>query len=170
MQQLEMPSVPPTGEAQCAAVLIDVVPLIMRAIREEMRSHRAADLSVPQFRVLMFLNRRQEATLSQVAEHLGVTLPSASRMVDGLANRKLLTRRISASDRRYVSLAVTGRGRSRVESTHRAAQLRLAEMLGTLPAEERRAVVQVMDVLRPIFTPGRTDAHAGGRLYANVAT
>ena len=161
MQQLAIPSNPPVGEAQCAAALIDVVPLIMRAIREEMRKHRATDLSVPQFRVLMFLNRRQEATLSQVAEHLGVTLPSASRMVDGLADRGLLTRRISPSDRRYVALAVTGRGRSRVESADRATQLRLAEMLGTLPADERLAVVQVMDVLRPIFTPGRrTESHA----------
>ena len=161
MQHLATRSVPPVSEVQCAAVLIDVVPLIMRAIREEMRRHRAADLSVPQFRVLMFLNRRQEATLSQVAEHLGVTLPSASRIVGGLADRKLLTRRISPSDRRYVALAVTGRGRSRVELAHRTAQLRLAEMLGTLPAEEQLAVVQVMDVLRPIFTPGRrTETHA----------
>lgn len=129
--------------------------MVMRALRDEMRRHRAADLSVPQFRVLMFLNRHQQATLSLAAEHIGLTLPSASRMVDALAARKLVTRRISPSDRRCVTLALTTRGRSRLESTHRAAQLRLAAILGALSAEERLAVVQAMDVLRPIFTPGR---------------
>ncbi len=156
-----MESTQPVSEGRCAAVLIDVVPLVMRALRDEMRRHRAAGLSVPQFRVLMFLGHRQEATLSQVAEHVGLTLPSASRMVDGLAARKLVTRRISPSDRRCVTLALTTRGRSRLESAHRAAQLRLAAMLGALSAEERLTVVQAMDVLRPVFTPRRTpEAHA----------
>jgi DNA-binding MarR family transcriptional regulator len=120
-----------------------------------MRRHRAADLSVPQFRVLAFLDRRRGATLSQVAEHSGLTLPSTSRMVDGLVARKLLTRRISPSDRRFVTLALTTQGRSRLESARRATQFRLAEMLRGLSAEERLAVVRAMEVLRPVFMPGR---------------
>ena len=34
----------------CAREVLEVVPLIMRAIRTDMRSHRTPDLSVPQFR------------------------------------------------------------------------------------------------------------------------
>jgi hypothetical protein len=38
-------------------VLLDVLPQVMRAIRAEMRSHRALGLSVPQFRALGFVRR-----------------------------------------------------------------------------------------------------------------
>ena len=123
MQQLEKRSTTVVSEGHCAAALIEVVPLVMRALRAEMRRHRSADLSVPQFRVLAFVDRRRGATLSEVAEHIGLTLPSASRMVDGLVARNLLTRGISPSDRRFVALALTAQGRSRLESARRATEV-----------------------------------------------
>ncbi|MGD0204875.1 MAG: MarR family transcriptional regulator [Dehalococcoidia bacterium] len=127
----------------------------MRALRAEMRRHRSADLSVPQFRVLAFVDRRRGATLSEVAEHIGLTLPSASRMVDGLVARKRLTRGISPSDRRFVALALTAQGRSRLESARRATKFRLAGMLKGLSVEERLTVFRAMEVLRPVFMPGK---------------
>jgi hypothetical protein len=57
---------------QCAREVMETVPLVMRFIHTEMRSRRAPLLSVPQFRVLMFLSGRPGAPLSSVAEHLGV--------------------------------------------------------------------------------------------------
>ena len=52
----------------------------------------AADLSVPQFRTLLFLRRHPGASLSEVAEHIGLTLPSISKMIDRLEARDLLAR------------------------------------------------------------------------------
>jgi DNA-binding MarR family transcriptional regulator len=78
----------PTAE-QCAQDVLDVAPLIMRAIRADMRAHRHAGFSVPQFRMLAFLNRNEGASLSGLAEFIGLTLPSASTMVDTLVARKL---------------------------------------------------------------------------------
>lgn len=36
----------------CAAELLDTVPLLMRAIRTNVRSHSGPELSLPQFRTL----------------------------------------------------------------------------------------------------------------------
>ncbi len=77
---------------ECARQLLDTTPQIMRFIRAEMRSHRGHDLSVPQFRTLTFINRNPEASLSNLANHLGLTLPSTSKLVDGLVNQKIITR------------------------------------------------------------------------------
>jgi DNA-binding MarR family transcriptional regulator len=33
-----------------AREILDIVPVIMRVIRAEMRNHRSADLAIPQFR------------------------------------------------------------------------------------------------------------------------
>lgn len=75
---------------ESAGRLLDTVPQVMRCIRTEMRSRRGHNLTVPQFRTLNFLKRSPEASLSEVAEHLGLTLPSASKIVDGLVTEKLL--------------------------------------------------------------------------------
>ena len=61
-------------EAELASKLVEVIPLVMRAIRSHMRANRALDLSVPQYRALGFVVRHPGASLSQVAEHQGLTL------------------------------------------------------------------------------------------------
>lgn len=144
----------PVSSEECAHQVLDVVPLVMRAIRVEMRRH-ALDLSVPQFRVLTYLNRAEGASLSDVAEHIGLTLPSMSKMIDGLVVRGLVTRQTSTTDRRCVTLALTARGKSAFEAARRATQARLAQMLAALPAGERASVVQAMQALHPIFAPAR---------------
>ena len=136
---------------ECAHEVFEVVPLAMRAIRAEMRSRRALGLSVPQFRTLAFLNRNEGASLSDLAEYIGLTLPSMSKMVDGLVVRQLVTRRDSSVDRRYVTLALTPLGKSTWEAARQGTQARLAEMLATLPPEERNTVVLAMQALRRVF-------------------
>jgi DNA-binding MarR family transcriptional regulator len=140
---------------ECAREVLEVVPLVMRAIRAEMRCHRTQDLSVPQFRALNFLNHHEGASLSDVAEHIGLTLPSMSSMIEGLVLRSLVTRQTDAGDRRRITLALTARGQAALQSLHDATQAHLAERLAALPASERAAIVQAMQALRPIFTPHR---------------
>jgi DNA-binding MarR family transcriptional regulator len=139
---------------ECAREVLEVVPLIMRTIRMEMRNHRTLDLSVPQFRTLNFLNRRKGATLSEVAEHVGLTAPSMSKMIDGLVERGLVMREMSAVDRRRVTLTLAPLGESVLESTRLGTEARLAERFAALPETDRSIVAQAMEVLRPIFAPG----------------
>src|SRR5271165_7029185 len=121
MQQMQ--STTEGGVEACAGVVLDVVPLVMRTIRNHMRAARAADLSVPQFRALAFLKSHPGATLSDVAEHVGLTLPAASRMIDGLVARNYAERRPSTSNRRCIELRVSTDGYEMVELTRRHTQM-----------------------------------------------
>ena len=58
----------------CAAELLEVVPLMMRVIRAKVRAHSSPELSVPQFRALAFLGRNEGAMLGDVATFLVLTL------------------------------------------------------------------------------------------------
>ncbi len=139
----------------CAHQVLEVVPLVMRAIRSEMRDHRTPDLSVPQFRTLAFLNRYEGASLSDVAEHIGLRLPSMSKLMDGLVARGLVTRQTHPVDRRRVTLALTARGRTTLQTALKATQACLAERLATLSTPERATVTQAMLILHPLFKSGR---------------
>lgn len=148
-QSTEQPDDRSDAEA-CATLVLDVVPLVMRAIRCEMRRHRAG-LSVPQFRALTFLQTAAGASLSDVAEHVGLTLPSMSKLIDGLVARNLVARQTSPADRRCVTLSLTPTGVATLEAARQATRARLAELLQVLAADDRAAVVQALHALRPIF-------------------
>ncbi len=143
----------PSSPKACAGQVLDTVPPIMQFIRGEMRQHRALGISVPQFRVLTFLERRPGGSLSDAAERVGLSLPAMSRLVDGLVDRELLTREDSASDRRRVELRITESGRELVRTAREGAQARLAELLANLSPKERAQVVGAMETLRPRFLP-----------------
>ncbi len=136
---------------QCAGEVLDVIPLIMRSIRREMRSHRSAELSVPQFRALAFTAMNRGATLTDLASHLGLMAPAASKIVNGLVEAELMERRTSPSDRRCIWLALTPAGSTQLESTRRMARDCLAEMFAPLSAAECGQIAAVMRQLRALF-------------------
>jgi DNA-binding MarR family transcriptional regulator len=148
---------------ECARQILEAVPMVMAAIRIEIRSHRGSELSVPQFRVLIFLNRHAGASLSDMAESLGLTLPSMSKMIDGLVARNMVTRQMDPEDRRRVTLVLTALGREAMQSAYKATESRLAERLAALPASERRTIIKTMQVLASIFGSGREAKTAIGK-------
>jgi len=136
----------------CALRVLDAVPAVMRFIRAEMRSKRARGVSVPPFRSMAFLRTNEGASLSQVAEHVGLSMPAMSRLVDGLVKRGLLARGSSESDRRKVTLQLTTRGQDMIKAARKWTQHRLAGVLENLPKDQRAEIADAMTVLKSAFT------------------
>ena len=135
----------------CARELMDTVPQIIQAIRVEMRLGRGANISIPQFRTLRFIQRHIDSSLSDIADHLGLTLPSASKLVDGLVKQKLVNRQESATDRRRLTLGLTQSGESIVNIARANAHASLANKLSVLSDDELDTVMHAMELLRPLF-------------------
>jgi len=135
----------------CARELMDTAPKIMQSIRVEMRRGRGSDLSIPQFRTLRFVQRNPDSSLSDLADYLGVTLPSASKLVDGLVKQELISRQESTADRRRLTLVLTQNGDSLVNSARDSAQADLMQILGCLSEDELQTVHQAMELLYPLF-------------------
>ncbi len=140
---------------EVACEVLEVVPLLMRAIREQMRSHRAAEVSVPQFRALAFIEKHPGTSLTDVAAHIGLTLPSMSKLIDGLVERKLAKREFDAVDRRRVTLGLTPRGRAVLQAARDSTHAYLAGVLAQLEPAERATVIQAMEYVRPLFQSER---------------
>lgn len=137
----------------CAGEVLDTVPLIMQFIRVEMRRSRGPGISVPQFRALNYLSRTEGASLSSVADRVGLSLPAMSRLIDGLVDRDLVRREESTEDRRRITLQLTGLGKDLIRTARAGAQARLSEALATLPASQRGEIALAMQRLRPVFLP-----------------
>ena len=131
--------------------LMDTSPEIMQSIRVEMRRGHGLDLSIPQFRTLRFIQRNPDSSLSDLSDHLGLTLPSVSKLVDGLVKQELISRQESASDRRRITLVLTKSGESIVNSARASALANLAKILSCLSNEELKTIHQAMELLQPLF-------------------
>lgn len=134
-----------------ASDLLDVVPIVMRDIRSEMRSRRSHDLTVPQFRALLFLNRNKGSSLLDVAKFMGLASPSVCRLIDALVSREFVTRNEHPEDRRRLKLTVTDHGRHVLEICRKGTLAHLSERLSLLAPEEREAVVKALRALRSAF-------------------
>jgi DNA-binding MarR family transcriptional regulator len=137
----------------CASELLEVVPMVMRAMRAEVRGHRAPELSLPQFRALAFIGRNEGAMLSDVANFLGLSLPAASKLVEGLVAAKFTVRRQDTLDRRKISLRLSPSGRVKYEAILTHARAFLSRTVEHLTEAQRMEILAAMHTLRTIFQP-----------------
>ena len=98
------------------------------------------DSSFSQVKMLFLLEDGGEHSVKEIATHLGLSLPAASRAVDGLIQRGHVTRRESVVDRRSRLVALTDDGRAVVERLLRARLKTLEAFAGELTPEERESL------------------------------
>jgi DNA-binding MarR family transcriptional regulator len=101
-------------------------------------------VSVTQLRALTVLREREGTRLADLARDLGITVSTASRLVDRLVAAGLAERRRSATTRRELALGPAPAGRELLE---RYDALRLADLraaLATLPGSRRAEVAAAL--------------------------
>lgn len=136
---------------RCALEVMETVPLVMRFIRGEMRRQGATDLSVPQFRALGFLHRNPGASLSDLAEHLGITRATASATVERLVRRGLINRTDDPQERRRLILTLTAEGSEHLQQARQATSTSVANVLATLSEVKLLQVIQGLSLLEDVF-------------------
>jgi DNA-binding MarR family transcriptional regulator len=141
--------------AEVAREVLKVVPGVMGTIRKEMRSYRGAMLSVMQFRALVYIDHHPKTSLSSVADHLGLTLPTVSTMVDGMVDSDLVMRNDSAADRRRVELSLTTSGQNLLTKAVRGTEKRLEDMLTPLEPHQLEQVYKVMQLFEYVFSAAK---------------
>ena len=135
----------------CSRDLMEITPQIVQLIRIEMRSGRGDDLTIPQFRTLRYVQKNPDTSLNSLADHLGLTPPSVSKLVDGLVKQDLITRRESPIDRRKLTLVLTNNGEEIVNRARSKAQERLAEKMSLLSEPDLNTIHHAMELLSTYF-------------------
>ncbi|HEU4570706.1 MAG TPA: MarR family transcriptional regulator [Gemmatimonadales bacterium] len=135
---------------------------VARLVRAEARRHRPAGLSLSEFRALAYLGAYPGATLTELAEYVGLGLPTASKLVETLRRRGDLTRRADPADRRRSVLALTRQGKGRVDAAMRVVRAQMRRRLGGLTAAEARVVRRAMAILEPLMASAAGSAARGG--------
>lgn len=122
----------------------------MRGIRRAMRSTAPPGLTVVQLRALTFVGRQPGSGLSKLAEHLGMSPPSGSALVDRLVRDGLLHRAIDPAERRRIRLQLTDTGAARVKAARRSARTWLRNELAEFSTDDLERLSTSLDALAQI--------------------
>ncbi len=121
--------------------------LVAIAARSLADLDEADDVTLTQYRSLVVLASRGPQGMASLADALGVTPPTASRLCDRLVRKGLVRRRADRSDRRQVRVALTDSGRSLVDVVTERRRHQIAALLQSVPEEARRSVVAGLQLL-----------------------
>jgi DNA-binding MarR family transcriptional regulator len=135
-----------TRDSQRAArELLNVALLVMKGVAAELRRSELP-LAPAQLGTLMRV-ATGSCTLSELARHQLVSLPTMSRSVDMLVRRQLLERWIDEEDRRQTLVRLTPQGSRVVAEVKRRSEQHVARILEELSGDEHARVVDALDVL-----------------------
>jgi DNA-binding MarR family transcriptional regulator len=100
-----------------------------------------APVSASQLRVLLALDSHDDINLRTLADHLGSTPPSTSRLCDRLQAAGFVEREVSDMDRREVRLHLSARGSTFLTDLRVRREAALREVLHQMPPTARSALL-----------------------------
>ena len=104
----------------------------------------AEEVTLTQYRTLVVLASRGPQTLNGLAQAVGVTPATATRMCDRLVRKRLIVRRAEREDRRNLRVSLTPKGHDLVASVTANRRHEIARIVSAIPSEERLALVQTL--------------------------
>ena len=128
----------------------EIVDSVLRASRALVavaaRSLAAAEdeVTLPQYRVLVLLSNRGAQRALDLADQLGVTQSTVTRMCDRLERKGLINRERPRDNRRVVITAISARGQQLVDAVTRRRRTEIRTILRRMTTDDREALVSVL--------------------------
>ena len=136
-----------------ARELLHVVMLVMKTVAAEMRRSRRP-LAPAQMGSLMRIGAGA-CTMSELARHQAVSLPTISKSVDMLVRRGWVERGIGKRDRRQSLVRLTPGGRRVLADIQQRAERHVAGTLAPLAPADRAQLVAALTILTGVLSaPG----------------
>ena len=117
---------------------------VLVAVAARSLSDVAEDVTLTQYRTLVILASRGPQNLAGLAEAVGVTPATATRMCDRLVRKGLVRRRTERDDRRQLRVALTAKGRSLVDAVTDRRRREIEIIMKDISTEEQVVLVQAL--------------------------
>ncbi|MDY6916720.1 MAG: MarR family transcriptional regulator [Chloroflexota bacterium] len=105
------------------------------------------DLTMPQLKVVLLLFLNGQMRMSDIASALGVSLATATGVVDRLVDRGIILRENDASDRRVVLCRLSEKGQSLTDVLWQSARERARELLLAMTPSRLQLVNEALEAL-----------------------
>jgi DNA-binding MarR family transcriptional regulator len=140
-----------TTDAHAAArELLKGMMLVMRTVAAEMRRSSTEPIAPAQFGTMMKI-ATGSCTLTDLARHQAVSLPTVSKSIDALVRRGWIERCVDPTDRRQTLVRMTRDGERVMADVKRRAEDYVASRLSSLSEAERAQLVAATELLTRVI-------------------
>jgi DNA-binding MarR family transcriptional regulator len=140
----------PDHTTQIAAALERLLPSLWEACFTPLPPGLVVDLPVGQARTLIHLAVSGRRRMGELAEDLGVKLPTATRIVDRLVERGLAERSPCEDDRRVVWVNATQEGEEIADAARRFRRGIMVGRLSRLDGHQRESLLRALELLEDV--------------------
>jgi len=95
--------------------------------------------------VLLFLYRKGESNMSQVAEYLNTPLNTATGIITRMENKKMVSRNRNPEDKRVVTIILTDIGKQQISEIIKNAAIYGQRLMNDLTQDEIKVFMNVLD-------------------------
>jgi DNA-binding MarR family transcriptional regulator len=114
---------------------------VLVAVAARSLSDIAEEVTLTQYRTLVVLASRGPQNLVGLAEAVGVTPATATRMCDRLVKKKLVVRQAELDDRRQIRLALTKKGIKLISAVTDRRRREIETIVRAIDPEEQHVLV-----------------------------
>lgn len=101
-------------------------------------------ITFPQFLILDFLFKQEEAAMSDIAHYLMITTAAATGTVDRLVKCGFVRRMADPSDRRVIKIRLTPAGTEVVRKIHGERRQMICDVFGQISEQERDDYLRIL--------------------------
>jgi DNA-binding MarR family transcriptional regulator len=105
---------------------------------------KSAGCSVSYLEVMRYLAEHGEASMKDIAGHLGVTPPSATTLVEAMVGKQFLTRTHTTKDRRRIRLTLAPAAHRLLATVHSRKQSVFDSMLSKLSVKDKDELARIL--------------------------
>jgi DNA-binding MarR family transcriptional regulator len=119
----------------------------MRKCKQQMSAEGGSPMTYLHLETLRFLAEAARPDMGEVAAYLRVAAPSATAIVNALADDGLIARKPDPEDRRRVLLAVTAKGDRALEAAGKRRAEAFARIIEPLSAADRSEFARILTII-----------------------
>lgn len=105
------------------------------------------DITISQCHAIVEIGRKDEISLNELADVLGLDKSTMSRTINNLVEGSLVTREIHSGDRRYITITLTNQGRKLFNDIESSMGEYYSNILDKIPEEKRDQVLESLELL-----------------------
>lgn len=123
-----------------------------------------SDMTIAQLRVLLVLQTQGPSRMGCIASVTGVTLPTATGVVENLVRKQLVVREKDPQDRRLVICRLSSEGQELINKLWTSGRFQMENLLDGLTVEQLKKAHEVARMLLENVLRKALGSHEGGGL------
>jgi DNA-binding MarR family transcriptional regulator len=135
---------------------IDLIFVINRLTKEGLENEKGSP-SYIQLQALSFISNQKNPIIKSVAEHLNITPPSATFLINNLIKLELVNRLHNTQDKRMVHLVISKKGKKELAKSFLKSKKHLYKKLSLLSARERKNFILILKKISLLLTTKKNE-------------